>query len=714
MSALSKTFRVAIFDEFFEAFGSIPKAQQKKVRLFLRKFRDNPTDRSINYEKIHSFVDPNLRTVRIDEAYRAIVLKPESGNVYGLLWVDHHDEAMAWAARKRCTINPEIGAIQIYELVETQPEVAAEAPRSSSAPAVMPPLFATLSNTELVGVGVPEELLPLVREVRSVGELEALAKRLPPMAFEGLSYLADGESLAEVRSALGLDGAAPAIAPNDFAAALESNASRKHFVVVENDEALAAMLDAPLERWRIFLHPSQRQLVEREWSGPVRVLGGAGTGKTVVAMHRAAWLAQQVHTGERDRILFTTFTSNLAEDISQNLDKLLEGVARKRVEVLHLDAWVTRFLKANGYDYNIEYWNDDAGPVARAWASALALAPEGFPPEFYREEWERVILAQGCLSEDDYLKVPRAGRGVRLSRPQRRQIWPVFDAYRNNLETKKLKENSDAMRDAAELLRSRRASVPYKAVIVDEAQDIPTVGFQLLRSMIPEGRNDLFIVGDGHQRIYGKTVNLGKAGIRVVGRSKRLRVNYRTTEEIRRFAVAQLEGVHVDDLDDGLDSVKGYRSLMKGRAPQVSKHTDFEHEADALASFVKSDLLERTCVVARTNGLVEKYQAALEARGVTTLFVSRRHKDDPSVPGLRLATMHRVKGLEFDRVVVAGVNNKVVPLESALARTSDDAAREDVEQQERALLYVAITRARREVLVTSHGTPSSWITRAPA
>jgi superfamily I DNA/RNA helicase len=270
------------------------------------------------------------------------------------------------------------------------------------------------------------------------------------------------------------------------------------------------------------------------------------------------------------------------------------------------------------------------------------------------------------------------------------------------------------MRDAAELLRSRRASVPYKAIVVDEAQDIPTVGFQLLRAMIPEGPNDLFIVGDGHQRIYGKTVNLGKAGVRVVGRSKRLRVNYRTTDEIRRFAVAQLEGVHVDDLDDGLDTMKGYRSLMKGLAPRVSRHPDFEREADALAAFVKADTLSRTCVVARTHAWVEKYRAALEARGVQTLLVSRRSKDDPSVPGLRLATMHRVKGLEFDRMAVAGANEKVVPLESALARASDDAAREDVEHQERALLYVAITRARHEVLITCHGTPSVWLTRAPA
>lgn len=705
MTALTNTFRVAIFDDFFEAFGKLPKAQQKKVREFLRKFRANPTDKSINYEKIHTFVDQNLRTVRIGDDYRAIVLRPEAGNVYGLLWVDHHDEAMAWAAHKRCTINPEIGAIQIYDLIEAEAVV----PVAAAAPHVYqpPPLFSRLASTDLVGVGVPEELLPVVRSLRTREELDAAVHQLPPLAYEGLVFLADGESLADVREALGLSGPPLVVAPDDFAAALQVDASKKHFVVVENDEALQAMLDAPLEKWRIFLHPSQRQLVERVWSGPVRVLGGAGTGKTVVAMHRAAWLAREILAGDRDRILFTTFTANLAEDISQNLDKLLDGAARKRVEVIHIDAWVARFLKASGYDYGITYF--DRPDAAKAWDKALASGPSTFSAAFFREEWERVVQPQACMSADDYVKVPRAGRGVRLSRGQRKEIWPVFEAYRNALEAKKLKEAPDAMRDAAALLRSRRASVPYKAVIVDEAQDIPTVGFELVRSMIPEGPNDLFIVGDGHQRIYGRQVSLGKAGVRIVGRSRRLRVNYRTTEQIRRFAVAQLEGVHVDDLDDGFDSVKGYLSLMKGPLPILSNHTSLEKEAEAIEAFVRGGVLERTCVVARTNAWVAKYKDALEARGLLTRTITRETRDDPGAQGLRLATMHRVKGLEFDRVVIAGANDKVLPLASALGAASDDAAREDTEQQERALFYVALTRARREVLVTSHGTQSAWL-----
>lgn len=710
MSALANKFRVAIFDDFFEAFGGLPQAQQKKVREFLRKFRANPTDPAINYEKIQSFVDPNLRTVRIGIDYRAIILKPDAGNVFGLLWVDHHDEAMAWAKNKRVTINPEIGAIQIYDVVEAQEIAEAEKPPEARK---SKPLFKAFKDAELIGIGVPEALIPLVRSFTAMADLEAAQAQLPPIAWEGLAYLANDETLEEVRKALGLDKPTVTVAADDFAAALDNDSSKQQFFVVDNDAALEAMLDAPLEKWRVFLHPSQRQLVERQWNGPVRVLGGAGTGKTVVAMHRAAWLAKSVFVGDSDRILFTTFTKNLADDISENLDKLLDGAARKRVEVLHLDAWVRRFLKSNGYPLEIAYFESE-GPAKVAWEHALASGPSDYSPAFYREEWERVVLAQGCATETDYLKAPRAGRGLRLERAARKKIWPVFETYRRELEAKKLKESSDAVRDATQLLRSGKGAASYKAVIVDEAQDLPTVSFELIRAMVPAGNNDLFIVGDGHQRIYGRMVNLGKAGIQIVGRSKRLRINYRTTEQIRQYAVAQLEGVHVDDLDDGMDTVKGYRSLTKGPPPEVTVAKNFEKEVEAIIAFAKKGELSRTCVVARTNPWLQKYAKALEESGIKVRVLSRDVGDVPSEPGLRLATMHRVKGLEFDRVVIAAVNDGVVPLASALSSASDTAAQGDVERQERSLFYVALTRARREVLITAHVEGSGWLKLARA
>ena len=308
--ALEQTFKVAIFDEFLDAFARIPRSKQKKVSKFLRKFRQDPTQPSINYEPISTFSDPRLRTVRIDLEYRAIVRQPEQGNTYLLLWVDHHDKAMRWAQNKSVSVHPETGALQVFI---SQPGGAAPAPEAAAEAAPVR-LFDGVRDRELLRLGVPGQQLDTVRALGDSEELEAVREQLPPEAFEALFWLSEGESLGEVERAMAVS-AEPDVDTGDIDRALERDASKRRFVVVEDDAALETMLDAPLEKWRVFLHPSQRQLVERSWNGPVRVLGGAGTGKTVVAMHRAAYLAEKVFTGAGDCILFTTFTKNLAQDI---------------------------------------------------------------------------------------------------------------------------------------------------------------------------------------------------------------------------------------------------------------------------------------------------------------------------------------------------------------------------------------------------------------
>ena len=708
MSPLGGTFKIAIMDDFLDAFARIPRAQQRKVNKFLRLFREDPTSPSINYERIASFSDPNLRTVRIDRDWRAIVAHPEEGDVYLLLWVDHHDEAMRWAKNKRVAIHPDTGSLQLVSVERVDVTEAAPAEPET------PPLFEGLRDRELSRLGVPAEQLASVREVRSPAQLEALRPVLPPEAFEALYWLSEGESLAEVERAMAVRPE-PEVDTSDFAAALERDASKRRFAVVEDDEALAAMLDAPLDKWRVFLHPSQRKLVYRHWNGPVRVLGGAGTGKTVVAMHRAAWLAGEVFTAPGDRVLFTTFTRNLAADIEANLASLCPPEVLARIEVTHLDKWVAGLLRRAGYPYRIAWWGAD-DRLARLWEEALALAPDGFSPGFFRDEWELVVQAQGCETWEDYRRASRAGRGRRLSRKQRKDCWPVFEEYRALLERESLREPEDAMRDAALLLREGKLRVNVRAIVVDEAQDMSTHAFALLRAAIPQQQpDDLFIVGDGHQRIYRRRVVLSHAGVDIRGRGRRLRVNYRTTDEIRRTAVAVLEGVEFDDLDAGADSTRGYRSLTHGEVPRRVVTEDFDSEVAAIAAWIAEatggspEALARTCLVARTGDLVERYAQALAARGIRTRKVRRSEPDDPARPGLRVATMHRVKGLEFDRVVVAGLGAENMPLRRRLDRTDDPAVRREAEVMERALLYVALTRARKAALLTAHGRPSPWV-----
>lgn len=703
---------VAISSDFMNAFAAIPKQQQNKVLDFITKFRMNPTAKSIHYEKIAQFKDDSLRSVRIDQTYRGIIKKPEAGNVYMLLWVDHHDRAYEWAKNKKCIINPETGGLQVYD-VDSAATVEAE-PRSDEAGQKETCLFAGIHDRYLIRLGVPEDLLPLVRNIFSDEQLDRAARQLPVEAHEALTALAAGYTLDEVLAEGNrIIGKEEQVDTSDFQKALENPDSKRRFVVVDDDIALQEILEAPLEKWRVFLHPSQRSLVERDWNGPVRVLGGAGTGKTVVAMHRAKYLVEKVFVEEHDRILLTTFTRNLAADIKENLAKICPDKLMRRIEVTNLDRWTLSFLRKNNYNYDIDY-GERTKPL---WEKALSLAPSepGLGDSFYREEWERVIQPQEITTFAEYLKATRVGRGVRLSRQDRKAIWPVFEEYRLLLNENRLREADDAMRDARALIREKGDILPYRAVIVDEAQDMGPQAFKLIREMAgAERKNDIFIVGDAHQRIYRHKVVLGRCGIRIVGRSSKLRINYRTTEENRRWAVSLLEDIPFDDLDGGLDSQKGYTSLLHGTEPSVQQFASFQEEIEFIATNLdrirqESGSLQEVCLVARTHELLRQYEGALQAKGLATCLIRRSEAEDRRKEGLRLATMHRVKGLEFDRVIIAGVNDGIVPFEDAVNSSSDTAIQTELDIQEKALLYVAATRAKKEVLVTSFGKRSRFL-----
>ncbi len=705
MTAPNAGIVVAIADDFLSAFADIPRKQQAKVIQFINKFRANPRSPGVNYEKIGQARDPNLRSVRIDQTYRGIALAPDQGNVYVLLWVDHHDKAYKWAANKICNIHPETGSLQVIAVKE---ESAPEKTKNKKQPAG---LFDGIRDRHLTGLGLPEMLLPLVRTLRNEDDLDRHAKDFPQEAAEALYMLAAGYTLEEVHRELEKPEQPAEVDTSDFAVALANPDSQRRFYVVDNEKELEEMLHAPLEKWRVFLHPSQRKLVENAWNGPVRVLGGAGTGKTVVALHRAKWLATQVFNGRSDRILFTTFTRNLAADIRENLKKICPKEAMRRIEVVNLDKWVSNYLRRNGYKHKIGYDKS----TRKHWDKALTLAPDGMGRDevFYRDEWERVIQPQSVETLEQYKKASRVGRGVRLNRKAREAVWPVFEEYRILLNDAGLREAVDAIRDARRLIVRKKERLPYRAVLVDEAQDMGMQAFRLVRALLPETEENpsLFIVGDAHQRIYNKKVVLSRCGINIRGRGRKLRLNYRTTEETRKWAVALLEGVSVDDLDGGQDEQKGYRSLMHGNAPQVQNYASFQEEVDVIVNHLEKqgDDLKNTCLVVRTNSLVDQYEAALQGAGVQTYRIRRTQPEDRNSEGVRLATMHRVKGLEFETIIIAGVCKGTVPLEYQDRRTHDAACQIELDTQERALLHVAVTRAKRAVLVTYHGEASPFL-----
>lgn len=699
---------ISISQDFLEAFSNLPRAQQKKARAFIEKFREDPTSPGINYETISGASDPNLRSVRIDQTYRGIVLKPESGDVYVLLWVDHHDDAYQWAANKRVAVHPETGVLQVVPASEGDAPALDENAEPQERPDEETGLFRDLRDRDLLRLGLPDVLIPLVRSVESDEDLDRVAPHLPEEASEALYMIAAGFSLEEVDREFAWRESQEPVDTSDFEAALRRPDSQRRFATVEGEDELADMLDAPLERWRVFLHPYQRALVTMNANGPARVLGGAGTGKTVVAMHRARWLAENVLDAPHQRVLFTTFTRNLAADIRANLAALCPPNVLDRIDVVHLDGWLGDYLRTQDYPYTIDY---SGHRTESLWDEAVARAPEGTSAAFLRDEWEEVIVPGEVESLLTYLRADRRGRGTPLSRSDRKALWPVFEEYRTLLDEHHLREPALAMQDARTFLQHDR-SLPYRSVVVDEAQDLGHSAFRLLRAMVPQAPHDLFIVGDAHQRIYASRVVLGHCGIDIRGRGRKLRVNYRTTEQTRRWAVGLLEGVPIDDLDGGTDSQRGYRSLIQGQLPTVTPFDSFAEEVEALVQFTSAlseAELASTCLVARTNRLVDQYDGALRARGITTCPVETDKAEDRAAPGLRLATMNRVKGLEFDRILIAGANDDIVPLAAALSASADEASRANAETRERALLHVAATRARRTVTVSSFGTPSRFL-----
>ncbi len=701
--------KVAIASDFLSSFSKIPRKQQGKVLDFVNKFRTNPSLSGINYEKLKHAKDPNIRSVRIDKSYRGIILKPESGNVYVLLWVDHHDTAYKWAENKTYKIHPETGSLQVIEVEETIEKADRQ---DQKAVEEVDTLFKNIKDKHLLRLGVPKEQLWLVRKLKDEDELDEIANRLPQEAYEALFYLAAGDTLEEVFQEIEQVDDKQPVDVNDFDTALFNPDSRRRFYIVEDELELAAILNAPLEKWRVFLHPSQQKLVERSWNGPVRVLGGAGTGKTVAAIHRAKWLAQNVFRDEKDRILFTTFTRNLAADIQDNLAKICPKDTLRKIEVINLDRWVSGFLRRNGYNYEIDFGKR----TTQLWKQAVDMAPDDLKldPTFFRAEWERVIQPQAITSADKYFKASRVGRGVRLTRKKRKIIWTVFEEYRTLLNESGLKEGSDAMRDARLLIESKNEALPYRTIIVDEGQDMGPQVFKLIRKMVPEGPNDLFIVGDAHQRIYKHRVVLGRCGINIRGRGRKLRINYRTTDETKSWAVSLLKGIKIDDLDGDMDDQKGYKSLLHGVFPEVRQFQSLKEEVDFIMNYLKevenSDgSLNEICLVARTNNLIDQYQNALVEKGFKTYKIRRKEPEDRKASGVRLATMHRVKGLEFGRVIIAGVNDGIIPFQSSEIITLDSTVRREAEINERALLYVSATRAKREVQVTCFGKPSEYL-----
>jgi superfamily I DNA/RNA helicase len=701
--------------DFMIAQSRLPRAIQSKTAKLILQLKSDPTAHGINWESIEGARDRHMKSARVDLSYRAIIY--ERAGAIVLLWVDKHDDAYKWAKNRVVEINPTTSSVQVSDLGLVELPSDSEAAGTGEKPAL---LFADVADRDLVRLGVPEALLPAIRTMKDDEALEEAKSGIPADAYDALVCLAAGYSVEATEEELE-HGKRTSVSEEDFSAALKTDESRRTFWLVEDDDELRRMLEEPLEFWRIFLHPSQRKLVERTWNGPVLVRGGAGTGKTVVAMHRARWLANTIlrNNDENGKVLFTTFTSNLAADVAANLSNLCSKDEFARIEVVHLDGWVVDFMRRNGYSREIVYTDDER--MREAWERALADQGQGsgLSLDFLKDEWRQIVQANGISQLSDYLRAQRTGRGTPLDRKTKERVWSVFAAYRARLDAESLSEPEDAYRHAREILKTTPSLLPYRAVVVDEAQDLGAEAFRLIAAIAPvadgkAAQDSLFIVGDAHQRIYGRKASMSKCGIDVRGRSQKLKICYRTSDEIRRWAVAVLNGVAVDDLDEALDDLHGYRSLFHGPAPKVVFAKTNRGEFDALKEWIeecRDEGLDESdiCVLARRNDDVREIAEMLRSSEYDVVVLQSHKADDRTKSGVRAGTMHRSKGLEFGAVAIVRANKDTVPPAWLLANAHDAAIRRSIMDAEKSLIHVSSTRAKRRLFVGSSGRPSELI-----
>lgn len=694
-------FRIA--DTFIDSLARLTGDEQKAVKTAAFDLQLNPAQPSLQFHKLEKSKDPNFWSIRVSRDIRLIVHK--TGTSLLLCYVNHHDDAYQWAERRRLETHPKTGAAQLVEIRERIQEInipkyvegeADHAVRRASVPIsseVKPRVFRYISDGQFLAYGVPAEWLADVREATEDTLLE-IAGHLPAEAAEALLNLA-----------IGIKPPVPELAPVD-ADPFEHPDALRRFRVMKNVEELALALDYPWERWAVFLHPAQRQLVQKNFNGPTRVAGSAGTGKTIVALHRAVYLAR---TNPDARLLLTTFSDVLANSLRAKLRLLISSEPRlgERIEVHSMNAIGHRLFELNIGKPQIAS-RDTVTEVLKEAKSAV----EGnrFSLQFLVAEWEQVVDAWQLDTWEEYRDVVRLGRKTRLKEQQRAILWSIFEKVRSALKAKGLITTSGLFNVLASRYKGGIAS-PFDFVIVDEAQDISIAQLRFLAALGAGRANCLFFAGDLGQRIFQQPFSWKALGVDVRGRSTTLKINYRTSHQIRSQS-DRLLGTEVADVDGNTEERKGTISVFNGPAPSIQVLETVDEEIKAVSRWL-TDLMKdgilphEIAIFIRSRAELDRAKAAAADAGLSVEILD--DNVEAKIGRVSVGTMHLAKGLEFRAVVVMGCDNEVIPLQERIESVTDEGDLEDVYNTERHLLYVACTRARDHLLVTSTAPASEFL-----
>lgn len=686
-------FRIA--DTFTDSLARLTGDEQKAVKTTAFDLQLNPVSPGMSFHKLDRAKDRNFWSLRVSADIRLIVHRTASSLL--LCYVDHHDKAYAWAERRRLEVHPATGAAQLVEIRHHVEEVAVrryievESPKPAANPKPLP--FAGIPDADLLGYGVPQEWLA---DVRTADEdvLLDLATHLPAEAAEALLELATGGTPQK------------AVAPAPGADPFEHPDAQRRFRTVQDFEELERALAWPWDRWMVFLHPAQRQLVERDYSGPARVSGSAGTGKTIVALHRAVHLAR---TNPDARVLLATFSETLANALRGLVKRLLTGQPRlgERIDVHALDDVALRLQEPAFGRARVASCDELREVLVEA---ASEAGDRSFSPAFLLGEWEEVVDAWQLDAWEAYRDVRRLGRKTRLPEARRAALWSVFERARAKLTTRGwLTLPGIYAKVEAEL--ATRKHPPFDFAVIDEAQDLGVAQLRFLAVLGRHRVDALFFAGDQGQRIFQTPFSWKALGVDVRGRSRTLHINYRTSHQIRMQA-DRLLGPEVSDADGNVEERLGTVSIFNGPTPEVRVFPTPQQEADAVAGWLKRRSEEG--IACREIGIFVRSDAELDrvAEAIRRSALPFKRLDgsiDDETDRVSIGTMHLAKGLEFRAVAVMACDDDVIPSQQRIEGAADEADLREVYDTERHLLYVACTRARDRLFVSGVSPASEFV-----
>lgn len=683
-------FRIA--DTFTDSLARLTGDEQKAVKTTAFDLQLNPANPGMSFHKLDKAKDKNFWSVRVGSDIRVIIHKSEASLL--LCYVGHHDKAYQWAERRKLETHPKTGAAQLVEIRETVQEILI--PTYVEAPKPVPakkPLFTNISDDDLLSYGVPAEWMNDVRQATD-DTLLSLADHLPSEAAEALLELATGGKPRAPKPV--------ALAMNPF----DHPDAQRRFRVMTNIEELQRAFEFPWEKWTIFLHPEQRQWVERDYNGPARVSGSAGTGKTIVALHRAVFLAR---ANPDARVLLTTFSDILANALRTKLRRLISNEPRlaERLEVHSIDAIGHRLFKSHLGQSQIVSQDKVLGFLKEA---AAEVGGHKFSLPFLLTEWHQVVDAWQLETWEAYRDVRRLGRKTRLPEKQRAVLWSIFDRVRARLAAGNLITDSGMFSRLAAVVAESK-NPPFDFAVVDEAQDISVAHLRFIAALGADRPNSLFFAGDLGQRIFQQPFSWLALGIDIRGRARTLHVNYRTSHQIRMQA-DRLLAPEVTDADGNTEERGNTVSVFNGPAPTIRVCDSLETEKATVSKWIKELQSEGVMphelgVFVRSAAELDRALAAVKEAGLA--FKILDEKVETTSGRVSISTMHLAKGLEFRAVVVMACDDEVIPLQERIETVADDADLEDVYNTERHLLYVACTRARDHLLVTSVAPASEFL-----